>query len=267
MPTELDPQQITKFEPIELESRYLALGWHNALLAADKGAGAIYGLDQTMHVAQYENGIMLMATDSTVMFRCWVPVYSHEESDLVDDSARWQEPTVDEKPISEILVQCGRVSKAFIDDLIAATNSTPGKPGWRGPVTLATGVLAPKDNPSLFDHDERLGLLMSARGEAIEVPLHQNSPIPWYDFFGTLDGMDIDYVKSAGFSMGNAARLGKIKQDGDEGWFPKFRQKKYIEVTCPGTPAVHGVIGQRYHPSYNPAPDPVEPETVEEDAG
>lgn len=233
---------------LRFDAENIARGWQSVELAAsdDDARPALTGV----HVEFFADGVRLIATDSYMLLRSWVPCGDAPE------------PGLDEAPLSEAtaLDPYGRgvgLMKHLLK--IATAKDAP-------PFDLCMSVGDdPRDDdaPSLGGLERQYLILDVPDQEILTLPLYEG---PWPQWRSLWSGFQAETTSEIHFSpeliMARIGKLGKLHSEGVLRWcFGGPARAALIELS-PAAPAVMGLVmpTRVYLPGFDPEDHPIAPD-------
>lgn len=193
---------------MKFDSNEFAVGWLSVALASstDKERPA---LCRTVFVEQFSTGVRLVATDSYLILRCWVPAEGH----YLD-----QEPAIDEAPLTTAVVidPDGR-GKGLLRHARQLWARATKENGTDEPteISLDLGVVIaePDDTEgqaSFVGMEARWAVLDIADTERVKLPLYEGTFPTWRSLFAGREPADTPTVALSAEMMSRLGTLGAL---------------------------------------------------------
>lgn len=189
------------------DARSLARGWLSVAVASGKDSGRP-ALDRTMSIEAYPTGLRLVATDSYVLLRSWVPNIEHDLE---------PEPSLDEAPYATAVAMDphgrGRGFLGHVLRLAAQENALPVE------VRVSLGVVDEID-----ETDQGAFAGMEARYVVLDLPDQERLKLQSYDgSYPSWRGLQFKGETTARVGLnpaiiGRLAKLGKVHKEAMLGW-------------------------------------------------
>lgn len=189
------------------DAETLARGWLSVAVASanDKDMPQLH---RTLSIEAYPEGVRLVATDSYVLLRSFVPAV---ESDALD------EPPVDEVPVATAVAMDphGR-GVGFLAHLLKLTRTKGALPRE---VRLDLGVVEPEDDrPTLGGMECAWVVIEEPDVERIKLRTYEGAYPNWRSMLGRFEGEETKAVALNPLVLGRLAKLGKLHGDGAILW-------------------------------------------------
>lgn len=215
------------------DAHRLAVGWMSTALASstDKEVSALHN---TVCVEWYDDGVRLVATDSYMLMRAWLPFHGRE----------YDAPEPDPVLVNPIMQAVARDTHGRARSLFAHVyNLTSGEDALtlEAEVHVGPAVLDPDRAPLTLAHmDERAVVIDVADQERLVLPLFDGA----YPAWSSLVSHPIKATRSVMVNPEFLGRLGRLsKWHGGGLTFDLGGATGPISVTCPGSdPAVAGLL-------------------------
>jgi hypothetical protein len=224
-------------EPLVLPAKMFADAWLNVWGAtgADKKHPWTY---RKMYVEVFpEDGVRLVATDSYLLFRSFVPL----EKLVDEDGPAYDEPPVTELPSATlVVVDRDQQALALLGYVAKPTEQDKAKDGPLRSLVLSVDKMDDEYQPRLGGPLDVWGAMFATPDHRLLVELSEDEPVNWRSVAETLDAQAVDAVAFSARNMRGLARLAQAA--GESGLEMRSTgPNKPIMLTANCTPRVLGL--------------------------
>jgi len=223
------------FTEVTMRARPFALAWRAVYQAAWRDPDSM--LHDSIAVEQYDDGILLYATNAYLLLWCWVPNEPGATQPNPDDLA-------ERPPSSEAFLvrDVSGLGKALMKWIISSTKDSPGLD-----VFLSLSSMENDDQPTLDPALDRVGLRLAFGDELLTVPVQDVGPPGWRSIYANLAGGKRTGKLGAGrYALDQLRRVAGVYVDEAEGVRIEPVANKeamaLLRLTYEGLPVIHGLL-------------------------